>query len=108
MEICLNILEMLNYLGFGYYGGSLLIVEVLVVLYGDIMDINFEKFKESDWDYMVLLKGYVGLVLYSIFYLKGFFDKIFFYLFNINGIKLFLYFDCNLIFGIDVMIGLLG
>lgn len=36
-EIRLNTLETLNHLGFGHYGGSLSIVELLAVLYGEIM-----------------------------------------------------------------------
>lgn len=37
--IRLNTLKMLNNLGFGHYGGSLSVVEVLAVLYNDIMNI---------------------------------------------------------------------
>ena len=33
-EIRLNTLETLNHLGFGHYGGSLSVVEILAVLYG--------------------------------------------------------------------------
>ena len=35
-KIRLNTLRTLNHLGFGHYGGSLSIVEVLAVLYGEI------------------------------------------------------------------------
>jgi len=36
-KIRLNTLRTLNHLGFGHYGGSLSIVEVLAVLYGEII-----------------------------------------------------------------------
>lgn len=108
IKIWLNIFRILNYFGFGYYGGSLFIVEVLVVFYGEIMLMILEIFVLWDRDYFVLFKGYVGLVLYSIFYLNGFFDKEFLYFLNINGIKLLFYFDRNLMLGIDMIIGFLG
>lgn len=107
-EIRLNTLETLNHLGFGHYGGSLSIVEALAVLYGDIMDINPEKFKESDRDYMVLSKGHAGPALYSTLYLKVFFDKTFLHSLNTNGTKLPSHPDRNLTPGIDVTTGSLG
>lgn len=107
-EIRLNTLETLNHLGFGHYGGSLSIVETLAVLYGDIMDIDPEKFKESDRDYMVLSKGHAGPALYSTLYLKGFFDKTFLHSLNTNGTKLPSHPDRNLTPGIDVTTGSLG
>ena len=39
-EIRLNTLETLNHLGFGHYGGSLSVVEILAVLYGKVMDMT--------------------------------------------------------------------
>lgn len=56
-EIRLNTLETLNHLGFGHYGGSLSIVELLAVLYGEIMPMTPELFAQSDRDYLVLSKG---------------------------------------------------
>lgn len=72
------------------------------------MDINPEKFKESDRDYMVLSKGHAGPALYSTLYLKGFFDKTFLHSLNTNGTKLPSHPDRNLTPGIDVTTGSLG
>lgn len=54
LEIRVNILETLNHLGFGHYGGSLSIVETLAVLYGEIMPMTPELFSKKDRDYFVL------------------------------------------------------
>ena len=87
-EIRLNTLETLNHLGFGHYGGSLSVVEILAVLYGKVMNMTPELFKEKDRDYFVLSKGHAGPALYSTIYLKGFFDKDFLHSLNTNGTRL--------------------
>jgi len=74
-NIRLNTLRTLNHLGFGHYGGSLSIVEVLAVLYGEIMPMTPEIFASRDRDYFVLSKGHAGPALYSTLYLNGFFDN---------------------------------
>ena len=51
-KIRLNTLRTLNHLGFGHYGGSLSIVEVLAVLYGEIMPMTPEIFASRDRDYL--------------------------------------------------------
>ena len=73
-KIRLNTLRTLNHLGFGHYGGSLSIVEVLAVLYGEIMPMTPEIFASRDRDYFVLSKGHAGPALYSTLYLNGFFE----------------------------------
>ena len=44
-EIRINTLKELTYLGFGHYGGSLSVVEVLAVLYGEIMFPGSAKYR---------------------------------------------------------------
>lgn len=63
--IRLNTLKMLNNLGFGHYGGSLSVVEVLAVLYNDIMKYDPKIQTGRDRDYFVLSKGHAGPALYS-------------------------------------------
>lgn len=107
-EIRLNTLETLNHLGFGHYGGSLSIVELLAVLYGEIMPMTPELFVQSDRDYLVLSKGHAGPALYSTLYLKGFFDKAFLQSLNTNGTSLSSHPDRLLTPGIDMTTGSLG
>ncbi|CTK50222.1 transketolase [Streptococcus pneumoniae] len=107
-NIRLNTLRTLNHLGFGHYGGSLSIVEVLAVLYGEIMPMTPEIFAARDRDYFILSKGHGGPALYSTLYLNGFFDKEFLYSLNTNGTKLPSHPDRNLTPGIDMTTGSLG
>lgn len=108
LEIRVNILETLNHLGFGHYGGSLSIVETLAVLYGEIMPMTPELFSKKDRDYFVLSKGHAGPALYSTLYLKGFFNQEFLHSLNANGTRLPSHPDKNLTPGVDMTTGSLG
>lgn len=107
-EIRMNTLECLNHLGFGHYGGSLSVVEVLAVLYKEVMPMTPEEFAKKDRDYFVLSKGHAGPALYSTLHLKGFFDKEFLLSLNQNGTHLPSHPDRNLTPGIDMTTGSLG
>jgi len=107
-EIRVNILETLNGLGFGHYSGSLSISEVLAVLYNEVMDINKDNFESHDRDHFILSKGHAGPALYSVLYLKGFFDKEFLSSLNQNGTSLPSHPDRNLTPGVDMTTGSLG
>lgn len=107
-EIRFNLLETLNHLGFGHYGGSLSIVETLAVLYGEVMPMTPEEHARKDRDYFILSKGHAGPALYSTLYLKGFFGKDFLHSLNQNGTKLPSHPDRNLTPGVDMTTGSLG
>jgi len=104
----MNTLECLNHLGFGHYGGSLSVVEVLAVLYKEVMPMTPDEFAKKDRDYFVLSKGHAGPALYSTLHLKGFFDKEFLLSLNQNGTHLPSHPDRNLTPGIDMTTGSLG
>lgn len=107
-KIRYHILDTLNQLGFGHYGGSLSIVEVLAALYGEVLDISVQNFSSKERDHFVLSKGHAGPALYSTLYLKGFFDKDFLLSLNRNGTSLPSHPDRNLTPGIDMTTGSLG
>ncbi|BDD40777.1 MULTISPECIES: transketolase [Streptococcus] len=107
-EIRYHTIATLNQLGFGHYGGSLSIVEVLAVLYGEIMDITVQNFSSRERDHFILSKGHAGPALYSALYLKGFFDHDFLWSLNRNGTSLPSHPDRNLTPGIDMTTGSLG
>lgn len=107
-EIRYHTLSTLNQLGFGHYGGSLSIVEVLAALYGEILDITVQNFSSTERDYFVLSKGHAGPALYSTLHLKGFFDEDFLHSLNRNGTRLPSHPDRNLTPGIDMTTGSLG
>lgn len=107
-EIRYHTLATLNQLGFGHYGGSLSIVEVLATLYGEILDVTVQNFSSADRDHLVLSKGHAGPALYSTLYLKGFFDHEFLWSLNQNGTHLPSHPDRNLTPGVDMTTGSLG
>lgn len=72
-DIRVQTMEQLAARGFGHLGGSMSIVEILAVLYGNEMkyDSKNPKWEERDW--LVCSKGHAGPSVYSALALKGFF-----------------------------------
>ncbi len=102
-NIRLELLKMLQHLGYGHYGGSLSIVEALAVLYGK--HINIE---EKNKDYFILSKGHSGPALYATLALKGIIDKEMLKTLNQNKTNLPSHPDRLLTPGIDMTTGSLG
>lgn len=107
-EIRLETLKELHHLGFGHYGGSLSIVEVLAVLYGKHMKVEPAQPKSPERDFLVLSKGHGGPALYATLALKGFFPLEMLQTLNQNGTHLPSHPDCNLTPGVDMTTGSLG
>jgi len=61
--------------GGGHISASLSIVEILAVLYYEIMNIDPQNPKDPQRDRFILSKGHAGVTLYAILADKGFFDK---------------------------------
>ena len=59
--------------GRGHVGSSLSLIEILRVLYDDVMNFNPKKPKEPKRDRLILSKGHGCLALYSILADKKFF-----------------------------------
>lgn len=107
-EIRLNVLKMLNNLGFGHYGGSLSIVETLAVLYNEIMNYDIKNPTSVKRDYLVLSKGHAGPALYATLAIKGFFPLEELDTLNTNGTNLPSHPDRLKTKGVDVTTGSLG
>ena len=107
-NIRINTLKSLTNLGFGHYGGSLSIVEILAVLYGGIMNINPKNPYWKERDYFVLSKGHAGPALYAALALKGFFPLEEIYTLNQNGTNLPSHPDRLRTKGVDATTGSLG
>lgn len=107
-KIRINTLKSLTHLGFGHYGGSLSVVEVLAVLYGGVMNINPEDPNWKGRDYFVLSKGHAGPALYATLALKGFFPVEEIYTLNQNGTNLPSHPDRLKTKGVDATTGSLG
>lgn len=107
-EVRLKTLKELHHLGFGHYGGSLSIVEVLAVLYGEVMKLDPANPKWEERDYFILSKGHGGPGLYATLAAKGYFPEEVLYTLNQNGTKLPSHPDKNLTPGVDMTTGSLG
>lgn len=68
------IIDEIGKLGVGHVGGSLSVVEALVVLYYKEMNINPANPKMEGRDRFVLSKGHAGPALYAVLADKGYFD----------------------------------
>lgn len=95
-------------LGVGHIGGSLSIVEVLVVLYYKHMNIDPSNPKREGRDRFVLSKGHAGPTLYSILADKGYFPLEELQTLNQPGTNLPSHCDMIRTPGIDMTTGSLG
>lgn len=107
-KIRLNLIKSLFHLGFGHYGGSLSIVEVLAALYGKLMAIDPENPQMTDRDYFILSKGHGGPAYYAALALKGYFSLDWLDTLNQGGTKLPSHPDRQLTPGVDMTTGSLG
>jgi len=95
-------------LGIGHLGGSLSIVDILVVLYYGIMNIDPSNPKMEGRDRFVLSKGHAGPALYAVLADKGFFSSDHLATLNLLGTSLPSHCDMALTPGIDMTTGSLG
>ena len=69
------IVEMIEVKKGGHFGPALSLVEILRVLYDDVLKINPKDPNNPKRDRLILSKGHGCLALYSILFDKGFFNK---------------------------------
>ncbi len=74
-QIRIDNLKCLKNRGFGHVGGCMSVVEVLAVLYGDIMKYDPKNPAWDGRDYLVMSKGHAGPALFATLELKGFFPS---------------------------------
>lgn len=74
-ELRRDILEEVYKSGSGHVGGDLSVIDILTVLYNEIMDITPENFGERNRDHFLLSKGHCVDALYMVLGDLGFFDK---------------------------------
>ena len=72
-EIRLKTFETSTHAGGGHYGGSLSAIEIMTVLYYDIMNIDKDHMHDDARDRFVLCKGHAGPPLYAVLADRGFF-----------------------------------
>lgn len=108
VKIRKSTLNTIGNLGVGHIGGSLSIVELLVVLYEKHMNIDPKNPKMEGRDRLVVSKGHSGPAVYAVLSDKGYFDKKWLKTLNKPGTNLPSHCDMNRTPGIDMTTGSLG
>ena len=101
-------MDAIGRVGVGHVGGSLSVVEALVVLYYRHMRIDPRNPRMEGRDRFVLSKGHAGPALYSVLACKGYFDKSLLETLNQLDTRLPSHCDMNLTPGVDMTAGSLG
>ena len=107
-EVRKLLLGSIHSVGKGHYGGSLSIVDILVLLYNKEMNIDVNNPKKQDRDRLVLSKGHAGPALYSVLADKGYISKEDLLTLNKENTLLPSHCDMNKTNGIDMTTGSLG
>lgn len=107
-KIRADILKTIGHLGVGHIGGSLSIVETLVVLYNNHMNVDPANPNMEGRDRLIVSKGHCGPAVYCVLCDVGFFDESWLLTLNKSGTRLPSHCDMNLTPGIDMTTGSLG
>lgn len=111
-ELCKEIryltMDEIGTLGVGHVGGCLSVVELLVVLYYKVMNVDPKNPKMEGRDRLVMSKGHAGPALYAVLANKGFFSKDELYTLNKPETNLPSHCDMNRTPGVDMTAGSLG
>jgi transketolase len=101
-------MEEIGHLGVGHLGGSMSVIDALVVLYYKHMNVDPKNPRMEGRDRFVLSKGHAGPALYAVLADKGYFDKSWLMTLNQPGTNLPSHADMNRTPGIDMTAGSLG
>lgn len=95
-------------LGVGHVGGSVSIIEILVLLYYRHLKIDPENPAWEERDKFVMSKGHAGPALYAVLADRGYFNPAMLKTLNVGGTNLPSHCDMNRTPGIDMTTGSLG
>jgi transketolase len=108
IEIRKLTVDEIAHLGVGHVGGSVSIIEILVLLYYRHMQIDPKNPGKQDRDKFVMSKGHAGPALYAVLADRGYFDIEMLHTLNQGGTNLPSHCDMNRTPGIDMTTGSLG
>lgn len=94
--------------GSGHLGGALSVMDLLVLLYYHVMNIDKENPNWEDRDRFIMSKGHAGIGLVSILADIGYIDHEDLKTFNLTGSQLGMHLDSNKVRGVDASTGSLG
>ncbi len=107
-EVRRLILKTIGTLGVGHIGGSLSIVDLLVVLYEKHMNVDPSNPQMEGRDRLIVSKGHSGPAVYSMLCSKGYFGEDWLLTLNQPGTNLPSHCDMNKTPGVDMTTGSLG
>lgn len=107
-QIRYDMMDMIGHLGVGHVGGSLSVVDTMVLLYYKYMRIDPKNPGKEGRDRFILSKGHAGPTLYAILADKGYFPKEQLYTLNQGGTNLPSHPDVTKTPGVDMTTGSLG
>lgn len=107
-DIRKNILKMVTSSKSPHVGSALSIVEILVVLYFKVLNINPSLPKKESRDRFILSKGHAASALYATLAERGFFDEKTLKEYCIDGAKLLGHSTKDCVPGVEVSTGSLG
>ena len=111
-EVCRDIrcdtLRCIGHLGVGHIGGCLSVVELLAVLYFEVMNIDPAQPKMAGRDRFICSKGHAGPAVYAALANRGYFDRTELLTLNRGGTQLPSHCDMNRTPGVDMTTGSLG
>jgi transketolase len=107
-EIRKSVIRAIGAAGLGHIGGSLSVVDVITVLYYDIMNVDPSDPQKRGRDMFVLSKGHAGPALYAVLAHKGFFPMEWLDTLNKLGTNLPSHADMLKTPGVDMTAGSLG
>lgn len=108
LEIRKSTIREIAAFGSGHIGGSMSIVELLTLLYYEVMNVDPKDPKKADRDRLVCSKGHAGPAVYATLASKGFFPASWLETLNKGGTKLPSHCDMTKTPGIDFTGGSLG
>ena len=73
-ELRRDMIEMVHASGAGHIGGDLSVVDILTVLYFEVMNVSPERPRDPDRDRFLLSKGHCADALYCVLGEKGYYD----------------------------------
>lgn len=102
------IIDTVVWAGSGHVGGSLSSIDILTVLYHQVMNIDSERPDWEDRDRFILSKGHIGVGLAPVLADKGYFPREWLKTYNHTGSNLGMHLDKNKVPGLDASAGSLG
>jgi transketolase len=106
-QIRVELVRLHNRTNASHIGSEFSALDVMVLLYYEVMDITPQNFPSKDRDFFILSKGHAAPALYALLYRRGFITKEAFDSYGSNGTVLAVH-PSRDVYGVDAASGSLG